>query len=85
MFMDLKNKILELVKYAVEKVENEFKGVDGKNKKIAAVKYVISNLPVPAYLKFILGTFLSVFIDSAIEIAVIYMNNRKDIQEVIEV
>lgn len=85
MFTDLKNKILALAKKAVEKAEIELQGEEGKNKKLAAIKYVVQNLPVPTYLKFILGTFFSAFIDSAVEIAVAYMNNQDEIQEVIEV
>lgn len=85
MFDSLKNKILELAKSAVMQVEEELNGEEGKNKKIAAIKYVVTNLPVPSYLKFILGFVLSVFIDSAVEIAVAYMNHRDDIQDVIEV
>lgn len=85
MFESLKNKILELAKNAVMQVEEELNGEDGKNKKIAAIKYVVANLPVPSYLKFILGFVLSVFIDSAVEIAVAYMNHRGDIQDIIEV
>lgn len=85
MFTGLKEKILALAKKAVVQVEEELKGENGKNKKIAAIKYVVANLPVPPYLKFILGVVLSVFIDSAVEIAVAYMNNCDDIQEIIEV
>lgn len=84
MFTGLKDKILALAKNAVVQVEEELKGEDGKNKKIAAIKYVVANLPVPAYLRFVLGVVLSVFIDSAVEIAVAYMNHRDEI-EVIEV
>lgn len=85
MFTGLKNKILALAKNAVVEVEKELKGEDGKNKKIAAIKYVVANLPVPSYLRFILGVVLSVFIDSAVEIAVAYMNHCEKNQEVIEV
>jgi len=85
MFTGLKNKILTLAKNAVVQVEEELKGEDGKNKKIAAIKYVIEHLPVPSYLRFILGVVLSVFIDSAVEIAVAFMNHRDEIQEIIEV
>ena len=84
MFTGVKDKILALAKNAVVQVEEELKGEDGKNKKIAAIKYVVANLPVPAYLRFVLGVVLSVFIDSAVEIAVAYMNHRDEI-EVIEV
>lgn len=74
MLANLKNKILELAKDAVLTVEETLKGEDGKNKKIAAVKYVVTHLPVPNSIKYILGFVLSVFIDSAVEIAVVFMN-----------
>ncbi len=81
MLLNLKNKILELAKEAVTIVEETLRGEDGKKKKIAAVKYVVTHLPVPSYVRYILGFVLSVFIDSAVEVAVDYMKNR----EVVEV
>lgn len=81
MLLNLKNKILELAKEAVTIVEETLHGEDGKQKKIAAVKYVVTHLPVPSYIRYILGFVLSVFIDSAVEVAVDYMKNR----EVVEV
>ena len=76
-----KNKILALAKQAVLKVEEELSGKDGRDKKIAAVKYVVSHLPVPDPLRYIFGIVLSVFIDSAVEISVAYMNNREIVEE----
>lgn len=81
MLEKFKNKILELAKEAVFSVESELAGQSGKNKKIAAIKYVISNLPVPDMVKYILGFVLSVFIDSAVEIAVAFMNNQEIVEE----
>ncbi len=81
MLESFKNKILELAKQAVHSVENELSGETGKTKKIAAIKYVISRLPGPKSLKYLLGFVLSVFIDSAVEIAVFYMNNRVVVEE----
>lgn len=76
----MKNKILELAEQAVETVEQSLSGESGKAKKIAAVKYVVTHLPVPAPIRYVLGVFLSVFIDSAVEIAVAYMNRRKKVE-----
>lgn len=73
----IKNKIINLAKQAVFAVEAELKGESGQNKKVAAVKYVIERLPFPGLMKQILGMLLSVFIDSAIEIAVAYMNDSE--------
>ena len=81
MLNSLKNRVLGLAKEAVLKVEKNFNGEDGKYKKQVAVDYVINHLPVPDSVKFILGFVLSVFIDSAIEIAVAYMNDKKIVEE----
>ena len=82
MLESFKNKILGLAKDAVYSVENELEGESGKSKKIAAIKYVISHLPVPNSIKYILGFVLSVFIDSAIEIAVAFMNKQETKEEI---
>jgi len=71
------NKIPELAKQAVVTAEENLKTESGKTKKIAAIKFVVENLPVSKYLKGFIGTILSVFIDSAIEIAVAFMNMNK--------
>ncbi len=81
MIAGFKNKILALAKQAVLSVEEELSGETGKNKKIAAVKFVVTHLPVPSKFRYILGIVLSVFIDSAIEIAVSYMNECKIVEE----
>ena len=73
MFELLKTKIPVLAKDAVLKVEKELNGESGQNKKAAAIQLVIKNLPVPSSIKTIIGYFLSIFIDSAIEIAVAFM------------
>ncbi len=76
----MKNKILELAGQAVAIAEETLAGESGKQKKIAAVKYVVTHLPVPRPLRYVLGVVLSVFIDSAVEIAVAYMNNHKEVE-----
>ena len=75
----MKNKILELAGQAVAMAEETLAGESGKQKKIAAVKYVVTHLPVPNPIRYILGVVLSVFIDSAVEVAVAYMNSRKSL------
>ena len=75
MFELLKTKIPVLAKDAVLKVENELSGESGQNKKAAAIQLVIKNLPVHSSIKTIIGYFLSIFIDSAIEIAVAFMKH----------
>lgn len=82
MLENFKRKILELAKEAVYLVEKELDGESGKNKKLAAIKYVISHLPVASSIKYILGFVLSVFIDSAVEVAVAYMNKQEIIEEI---
>ncbi|MCM1009567.1 MAG: hypothetical protein NC390_01645 [Fusobacterium sp.] len=76
MLESFKNKVLELAKQAVTVAEETLAGETGKQKKIAAVKYVVTHLPVPNPIRYILGVVLSVFIDSAVEIAVAYMNKE---------
>lgn len=76
MLTNFKKKILELAKDAVLTVEETLHGEEGKNKKSAAIRYVITHLPVPNSIKYILGFVLSVFIDSAVEIAVAFMNRE---------
>ena len=71
------NKLPALAKQAVQAAEENLKTESGKNKKSAAIKFVVDNLPVSKYLKGFLGIVLSVFIDSAIEIAVAFMNMEK--------
>lgn len=77
MINNIINKIPELAKQAVVTAEENLKTESGKTKKIAAIKFVVENLPVSKYLKGFIGTILSVFIDSAIEIAVAFMNMNK--------
>ena len=77
MLKEIINKIPELAKEAVFTAEKNLKTETGKTKKAAAIKFVVENLPVSKYLRRFLGTVMSVFIDSAIEIAVAFMNTEK--------
>ena len=77
MINNIIDKIPELAKQAVLTAEENLKTESGKTKKIAAIQFVVKNLPVAKYLKGFIGTILSVFIDSSIEIAVAFMNMNK--------
>lgn len=77
MLNNLIKKIPILAKQAVLRAEENLKTESGKTKKNEAVKFVIEHLPVPNCLKSAIGTLLSVVIDSAIEIAVAFMNMEK--------
>ena len=77
MLDNLIKKIPILAKQAVLRAEENLKTENGKTKKNEAVKFVIEHLPVANCLKSVLGTLLSVVIDSAIEIAVAFMNMEK--------
>lgn len=74
MFKNIKEKIIELSFQAVRTAEESLDSATGKEKKDAAVEYIISMLPVSAIFKNILSIILSKFIDESIEKAVEYMN-----------
>lgn len=78
MFNNLKDKIKELSYAAVNFAEETLCASTGKEKKAAAIEYIVSMLPVPLVLQKIVSTVLSKFIDEAIENAVKYMNNVKN-------
>jgi len=73
----LKSTIKKLAQIAVEKVEIELNKSTGKEKKLAAIKYIISNLPIPFAFKPVIEIFLSHFIDDAVEFAVAYMKLKQ--------
>jgi hypothetical protein len=77
----IKSVIKNLAQIAVEKVEVELNKSSGKEKKIAAIKYIISNLPVASMFKPVIELFLSHFIDDAVEFAVTYMKSKQQRQE----
>ena len=58
MLRKIKSAIKQLAQIAVEKVENELSKSSGKEKKSAAIKYIISNLPISPLLKPIIEIFL---------------------------
>ena len=75
MFKNIKNIILQLAKKAV--CEVELTSETGKTKKEMAVKFVVERLPFNNSMKKLIGFFLSMFIDDAIETAVFYLKNEE--------
>jgi len=78
MFSNIKSTITELAYKAVNMAEETLNTSSGKEKKTAAIEYIISMLPIPILFKGIVTTILSKFIDEAIEKAVEYMKNIKN-------
>lgn len=81
MFNNLKSTITDLAYAAVNMAEDTLSTSTGKEKKAAALDYVVSMLPVPILLKGIVSTLLSKFIDEAVEKAVEYMKSIKNSEE----
>lgn len=78
MFKNIKNTISELAYSAVNMVEDAFVSSTGREKKEAAIEYVVSMIPIVSPFKGIISFVLSKFIDEAIEKAVEYMNSIKN-------
>lgn len=78
MLKDIKSKISELAYAAVNMAEQTLVTSTGKEKKAAAIEYVISMLPIVSPFKGIISAVLSKFIDEAIEHAVKYMKSVKN-------
>lgn len=78
MFCNLKNKITELAYAAVTMAEETLNTSGGKEKKEAAIEYVISMLPLVSPFKSVISFLLSKFIDEAIENAVMHMKSVKN-------
>ena len=76
----LKDMIIVLARNAVFTAEEEIGSGKGEIKKKLAIDYIVSNLPFPTFVKDIIGTFLSHFIDDAIETAVEYMHSLSKTQ-----
>ena len=73
MIKTFKELIKELSFSAVNIAEQSMETKTGQEKKLAAIEYVVSKLPIIAPFKKIVVIFLSKFIDEAIEQAVSYM------------
>lgn len=78
MFKNIKETIKELAYSAVTMAEDTLSTASGKEKKAAAIEYVISLLPVASIFKPIIKAILSKFIDNSIEKAVAYMKSIKN-------
>lgn len=78
LFPNLKNTITELAYAAVNIAEETLDSANGKEKKSAAIEYIISMLPVISPFKSIIAVLLSKFIDEAIEKAVEYMKSIRN-------
>ena len=80
MFKNLKSTISELAYSAVNMAEQSLGTSSGQQKKDLAIEYVISMLPILPPLKNVVVIILSKFIDDAIEKAVDYMNEMKNVE-----
>lgn len=78
MLVNIKDKITELAYTAVAVAEDTLNTSSGKEKKTAAIEYIISMLPIPIIFKGFISLVLSKFIDEAIEKAVEYMKSIKN-------
>lgn len=78
MFINIKSKITELAYAAVNMAEETLDSSSGKEKKEAAVEYIVSMLPIVSPFRGIISFVLSRFIDEAVEKAVEYMNSIKN-------
>lgn len=78
MLSNIKIKISELAYAAVSMAEETLDSACGRDKKAAAVDYIVSMLPIASPLKGIISFILSKFIDEAVEKAVGYMNSIKN-------
>ena len=79
MFKNLKNTITELAYSAVNMAEQSIDSTSGQEKKVMAIEYVVSMLPILPPLKIVIVLLLTKFIDEAIEHAVKYMKEVKNI------
>lgn len=70
----IKKQIKENAILAVKKAEKELGSGNGKLKKAQAVKFIISKLSAPDFIKPVIGMLLSKIIDDTVEIAVYCMN-----------
>ena len=80
MLINLKNTITELAYAAVNMAEETLDTSTGKEKKTAAIEYIVSMLPLVSPFKGIISVVLSKFIDEAVEKAVSYMKSIKNVE-----
>lgn len=75
MFKNIKENIRELAYAAVNIAEQTLGSAQGQEKKMMAIEYVVSMLPIIPPLKKFIVILLSKFIDESIELAVTYMKS----------
>lgn len=75
MFSNIKEMIKELAYQAVRISEETLASSTGKEKKLAAIEYIVTTISVPPMFKSIVTFLLSKFIDEAVEKAVEYMHS----------
>ena len=78
MFKKFKEKIKELAGYAVNYAENKLSTSSGKEKKQAAIAFIVERLEFPPMFKPFVIMLFTRFIDNAIEKAVEYMNRVRN-------
>lgn len=78
MFGKLRNAITDLAYKAVNYAENALTTSSGREKKKAAIAYIIDKLSITAPFKPLVIFLLTNFIDKSIEKAVEYMNQVKN-------
>lgn len=78
MFKNIKQNITDLAYAAVNMAEKSIETTTGQEKKVMAIEYVVSMLPVFQPLKGLVIMLLSEFIDEAIEQSVKYMKEIKN-------
>lgn len=70
MFKNIKATIKEVAITAVKKAEEALGSNKGKLKKVMAINYIVSRIPVASPFQKFVGMLLSSFIDDAVELAV---------------
>ncbi len=75
MFENLKEEIKEIAYSAVTMAEDALGSSNGQEKKILAIEFIVSKLPVMEPFKKIIIIILGKFIDRAVEEAVAYMKS----------
>jgi len=79
-FKRLKDTILVLARNAVFAAEEELGSGKGAEKKKIAINYILSQIPFSGFWRDIIASFLSRFIDDAVESAVEYMHSLQKSQ-----
>ena len=78
MFKKFKDNIMDIAFSAVYYAENALSAASGKEKKRAAIAFLVEKLSLPYPIRPIVTILFSNFIDKAIEKAVDYMNQVKN-------